>query len=118
MPAALCDGLFFLIAGTVGCRFCLGHSLRHLRFDCVEIEARAVLHWREFQESLDFLAHYLLYEYEAPELELEPVEILLPTILRPVVRQTRALERIQAQIGNVRYVRMSLLSRASRQAGR
>jgi hypothetical protein len=36
----------------------------------------ASLHRRKFQEGLDFLAHHLLDEHEAPELELEPIEIL------------------------------------------
>src|SRR5208283_2560542 len=67
-------------------------------------------HGRVVEESLDFLGHYLLDEYEAPELELEPIEVLLGAILRTVAGPARALERIQAQVGDVRHVRVGLFT--------
>ena len=41
---------------------------------------------------------------------LEPIEVLLPTVLGPVVGPARALERIEAQVGDVRHVRMGLFA--------
>src|SRR5215216_1671863 len=68
---------FLLLAGTFAGCLCLLHPFRHLRFHCIKVETRAALHWREIQEGLEFLSHHLLDEDEAPELELEPVEVLL-----------------------------------------
>jgi len=65
----LCSSV--LVAGSFYRRFRLDHPFRYLRLDGVEVEARASLHRWRFQEGLDFLAHYLRHEHEAPELELE-----------------------------------------------
>ena len=54
---------------------------RHLGFHGIEVEARAALHRRVFEEGLEFLAHHLLDEHKAPELILEPVEVLLRRLL-------------------------------------
>src|ERR1035438_5023856 len=100
-----------LVAGAFGCRFRLGHSLRHLRFDGVEVEARASLHRRVLEEGLEFLTHYLLNEHETPELIHEPItEVKLRTLFRPVVGYARALEGIDPQVGDVRHVRMGFLT--------
>ena len=99
-----------LIARAFGSRFRLLHLFRHLRFDRVKIEARAPLHRRKLDEGLDCLAHDLLDEYEAPELKLEPIEILLRAFLRPVVWPTCALERIQPQISDVRHIGLCLFT--------
>ena len=85
----------YSIAGTLCCRLCLLHPLRHLRFDGLEIETRAALHRREVEERLQFFAYDLLNEDKTPELVLEPVEILLPAFLRSIVWPARALERIK-----------------------
>ena len=62
------------------------------------------------EEGLEFLAHHLLDEHEAPELVLEPVEVLLRAFFRAVVGPAGALERIEAQVGDVGHVRMGLLA--------
>ena len=66
------------------------HPFLHLRFHSVQVEARALLHRRIFKEGLKFLADDLLDEHKAPELILEPVEVLLRTFFRPVVRPAGA----------------------------
>lgn len=73
------------VARAFGSCFRLRNPFFQFCFDGVEIEARAALHRREFDEGLEFLAHYLLNEDEAPELVFEPVEILLCAVLRSVV---------------------------------
>src|SRR4029453_17582519 len=50
------------------------------------------------------LAHYLLDEHKTPELELEPIEVLLRAFFRPIVWPPLALKRIETQVdqgGNV-----------------
>src|SRR6266436_3846842 len=88
----------FLLAGAFARRLRLGHLFRHLRFHCVKIETRAPLHWRVIEEGLQFLRHHLLDKDKAPELELEPIEVLLPAFFRPIVWPARALERIEAKV--------------------
>src|SRR5262249_33694721 len=39
----------------------------------LEVEARALLHWRELDRRQRQFLHLLLHEHEAPELVLEPV---------------------------------------------
>src|SRR5262249_1595300 len=62
------------------------------------------------KEGLEFLGHYLLDEHKAPELELEPIEVLLCTFLRAIVRPALALERIEPKVDQVRHVNMSLFT--------
>ena len=50
----------------------------------------ALLHWRVFEEGLELLAHDFLNEDKSPELELEPIEVLLCPLFRPVVGPARA----------------------------
>ena len=69
--------VILLLAGAFARRLRLLHLFRHLRFHCVEVEARAPLHRRVIQEGLEFLAYHLLDEHKAPELILEPIEVLL-----------------------------------------
>ena len=99
-----------LLAGAFARRLRLGHPFPQLRFDCVKIEACAPLHRRVIEEGLDFLAHYLLDEHEAPEFILEPIEVLLGSFFRPVVGPARAFKWIKAKIGDVRHVRMGLFT--------
>src|SRR5881296_1243920 len=99
-----------LLAGAFGGRLRLFHLFRHFSFDRVKIETRAALHWRVIEEGLEFLAHYLLDEYKAPELELEPIEVLLPTFFRPMARPAHALKRIEAKVGDIRHVHMRLFT--------
>ncbi len=58
----------------------LGHG-RPGRFDLrlhrFEVEARAALHRRELDGRLREFGHLLLHENKTPELELEPIEVLL-----------------------------------------
>ena len=98
------------MARAFGSCFRLRNPFFQFCFDGVEIEARAALHRREFDEGLEFLAHYLLNEDEAPELVFEPVEILLCAVLRSVVGPACAFEWIEAQVGDVRHVRPGFLA--------
>src|SRR5436305_10535789 len=100
-----------LLAGTLAGCLRLLHLFRHLRFHSVKVEARAALHWRIIQEGLELLAHYLLHEDKAPELELEPIEVLLPTFFGPIVWPALALERIETQVDQVRHIRFSLFTK-------
>src|SRR5256886_10804168 len=86
------------------------HLFRHLRLDGIKVETRASLHRWEFEEGLEFLAHHLLDKHKAPELELEPIEVLLRAVFRSVVGPALALERIEAQVNQVRYVNVRLFT--------
>src|SRR4051812_5793049 len=99
-----------LLPAAFAGRLSLLHAFTHLRFDRVEVEARARLHRWVFEKCLDFLPHYLLDKDEAPELELEPIEVLLASFFRSVVRPARALEGIEAQVSDVRHVRLRLIT--------
>ena len=99
-----------LVAGAFRSCFCLFHSSPHFRFDSVKVETRAALHGRILEEGLELFAYHLLDEYEAPELELEPIEVLLPSFFRPIVGPACALERIETQVGDVGHVGMGLFT--------
>src|SRR6266581_4123309 len=101
---------YLLLAGAFACRLRLLHLFPHLRFHGIKIEARASLHWREFEESLEFLAHHLLDENKAPELELEPIEVLLSSFFRPIVWPALALKRIETQVDQIRHIRFGLFT--------
>src|SRR5438309_6406386 len=88
----------FLLAGALARRLRLGHLFRHLCFDCVKIETRAPLHRWVIEEGLEFLGHHLLDKDKAPELELEPIEVLLRPLFGSVLRPALAPERIKAQV--------------------
>src|SRR4051794_24213064 len=98
------------VAGAFACLLGLGHPLAHFSFHGVEVEARAALHGRIVKERLQFLAHHLLHEHKAPELELEPVEVLLTAFFGTVVWPALPLKRIQAQIGKIGHVNVRLLT--------
>src|SRR3984893_3368162 len=80
------------------------------RFNSVEVEARPLLHRRELDRSHGKLLHLLLDKHEAPEFGFVPVEELLCPKLRPAIGPTRTLERIEAQVGQVRNVRPVLVT--------
>src|SRR5215831_16910504 len=82
------------------------HPFRHFRFHGVQVKTGPLLHRREIKERLEFLSHYLLDEHETPELELEPIEVLLRSFFCSIVRPALTLEWIQAQIDQVRYINM------------
>src|SRR5215470_12714147 len=65
-----------------------------------EIEARALLHRREIEEGLRCLCHLVLDEDEAPKL------VGVPIVERQRSGETRALERIEAQVDEGRPVRL------------
>src|SRR5438034_6083247 len=102
--------LFLLLAGTFAGCLCLLHPFRHLRFHSVKIEARAPLHRRVIEEGLEFLAHHLLDEDKAPELELEPIEVLLRAFFRPIVWPSLALEWIETQVDQIWHVNVRLFT--------
>src|SRR5258707_10981369 len=79
-----------------------------LRLDRIEVEARAFLHRRELDGSHRQFLDLALDENEAPELVLEPVEVLLRAFLGTGVGPARALERIETQVDQVGYVRLGL----------
>src|SRR5262249_51900601 len=80
------------------------------RFHSVKIEARAPLHWWVIDERLEFLGHHLLDEHKTPELILEPIEVLLRSVLCPVSGPTLTFERIEPQVDQVGHVRVGLLT--------
>src|SRR5216117_3374779 len=102
--------MLLLLASALGSRLRLFHLFRHLRFDGIKIETRAFLHWRIIEKGLQFLAHHLLDENKAPELELEPIEVLLRAFFRPIVWPALTLEGIEAQVDQVRYVNLRLIT--------
>src|SRR5438094_9296612 len=102
--------MLLLLASALGSRLRLLHLFRHFSFDRVKIETRAPLHWRVIEEGLEFLAHHLLDEYKAPELELEPIEVLLRAFFRSVVGPALALERIETQVDQIRHVNVRLFT--------
>src|SRR5947199_5193166 len=110
-PSAV-SGIYFtlLLAGAFAGRLRLLHLFPHFRFHGIKIETRAPLHWRVIEEGLEFLAHHLLDEDKTPELELEPVEVLLPAFFGPVPRPAHALKRIETKVGDVRYVHVRLFT--------
>ena len=87
-----------LVAGSVARFLRLFHFLTQLRFNSIEVEARATLHRRVLEEGLDFLAHHLLDEHKAPELILEPLKIFLRPFFCAIAGPAGAFERIEAQV--------------------
>src|ERR1700730_2129190 len=83
---------------------------RDFRFHSIEIEACALLHWRELDRSHGQLLHLVLNEYETPEFVLEPVKVLLRPVFSPAIRPARALERIETKVGQKGYVRLGLVT--------
>src|SRR3954452_812973 len=81
-----------------------------LRLHGVEVEARALLHRRKLDRRHGELLHLLLHEDEAPELVLEPLEILLRAGLGAVLRPARALEGIEAKVGQIGDVDLGLVA--------
>src|SRR5215218_7332084 len=71
------------------------------RFHGIEVEARAPLHRRELDRCHGQLLYLLLDKHEAPEFIFEPLEVLLRPGFGPAVGPARALERVEAQIGQV-----------------
>src|SRR5438034_5606061 len=108
--AARGEDSFVLLASAFGGRLRLFHLFRHLGFHGIKIETRTLLHRRVIKEGLEFLAHHLLDEDKAPELELEPIEVLLRAVFRSVVGPALTLERIETQVDQVRHVNMRLLT--------
>ena len=82
------------VAGALTRRLRLSHPLGHFGLYGVEVETRPSLHRRVFEEGLEFLAYQLLNKDKAPELELEPIKLLLRPFRRSVVGPTLALEGI------------------------
>ena len=81
-----------------------------LRFDGIEIKARSTLHRREFDRRHREFFHLLLDKDEAPELVFEPVEILLGPFLGSAIGPARSLERIEAEIDQIGYVRLGFIT--------
>ena len=93
---------------------CLFTHCRPGRFDFrlhgIEVEARALLHWRELHRSHCELLNLLLHKHEAPEFILEPIEVLLRSDLGPAVGPARTLEWIEAQVDQVGHVRLGFIA--------
>src|SRR5262245_24990400 len=73
------------------------HLLLAPGLECVEVEARALLHRRELEERLRRLVNLLLDVGEAPELEHKPVVVRDRPVV-PAVVHARALERIKTEV--------------------
>src|SRR5437764_8940242 len=93
-----------LLASAFGGGLRLLHLFRHFSFNRVKVETRAFLHWRIFEKGLEFLAHHLLDENKAPELELEPIEVLLRAFFSTIVWPALALKRIKTQVDQIGHV--------------
>jgi hypothetical protein len=78
-----------------------------LRFHGLEIEARALLHGRIIDGRHGQLAHYLLNEHEAPELILEPGEIVLRSA-ESSYRIVKTFERIETKVRQYGCVNLDL----------
>ena len=81
-----------------------------LRFYRIQIETRALLHRRELDGRHGELRDLLLDKHEAPELVLEPVEVLKRPFFRQILRPARALERIESEVRQKRYVGLGLVA--------
>src|SRR5262249_29096961 len=81
-----------------------------LRLHGIEVEAGPLLHRRVLDRSHGQLFDFLLDEHEAPEFVLEPVEVLLGTGSGPALGPARALEGIEAKVGQERHVDVGLLA--------
>src|SRR5882724_528497 len=101
-PAVSVIYVTLLLAGAFAGRLGLLHPFGHFRFHRIKVETRAPLHRRVIEKGLEFLAHHLLDEDKAPELELEPIEVLLSTFFCAMSRPAHALKRIEAKVGDIR----------------
>src|SRR5207237_9413831 len=54
--------------------------------------------------------HHLPDEDKAPELELEPIEVLLRAFFRPIVWPALALKRIETQVDQIGHVNVRLFT--------
>src|SRR5262249_46297733 len=90
-----------LLASALARRLCFLHPFCHLRFHSVKVEARAPLHRWVIDEGLEFLGHHLLDEHKTPELELEPIEVLLRSFFRSVAGPTLTLKWIESKVDQV-----------------
>src|SRR3954451_4827616 len=90
-----------LLPSAFGSRLRLLHPFPHFGFHGLQVKACAALHRPEIKEGLEFHAHYLLDKHKAPELKLEPIEVLLSALFRSVVGPALALEWIEAQVRDV-----------------
>src|SRR4051812_28635580 len=80
------------------------------RLHGIEVEAGALLHRRKLDRSHGQLLYLLLDKHEAPEFVLEPVEVLLCPGLSPTVGPARALEGIEAKVGNIGHIRLGFVA--------
>src|SRR5580765_365851 len=80
------------------------------RLHGIEVEARALLHRRKLDRRHRQLFHLLLNKHKAPEFVFEPVEVLLRAFFRPTIGPARALERIEAKIGQIGYVSLGFFT--------
>src|SRR5207245_9413312 len=69
---------------------------------------RLALHGRVIERGVQVRAEDLMDERETPELELEPIEVLLPAFFRPIVGPALALKRIEAQVDQIGNVHLRL----------
>src|SRR6476661_3202844 len=80
------------------------------RLHSIEVEARALLHRRKLDRRHRQLFHLLLHKHKAPEFVFEPVEVLLRAFFRPTIRPARALEWIEAKIGQIGHVNLGFFA--------
>src|SRR3954452_24508880 len=80
------------------------------RLHGIEDETRALLHRRKLDRRHRQLFHLLLNKYKAPEFVFEPVEVLLRAFFTPVIGPARALEWIEAKIGQIGHVNLGFFA--------
>jgi hypothetical protein len=83
---------------------------RDFRLYGIKVEARARLHWRELDRGHGQLFDSLLDKYEAPEFVLEPSEVILRPLFAPAIGPARALERIEAKVGDIGHIRLGFVT--------
>src|ERR1700730_4528297 len=79
-------------------------------FHGTEVEARALLHWREFNRGHGQLLDLLLDKHETPEIVIERVEVLLGSVFGPAIGPAGALKRIETKVDQEGYVRLGLVA--------
>src|SRR5580698_3756361 len=75
-----------------------------MRFDRLQVEARALLHRWVLDRTLRHLANFLLYKLETPKLVGKPVVERQRTV--GAVRKVHAFERVKTNVGQDRPIHL------------
>src|SRR5438477_8973962 len=78
------------------------------RLHGLEVEARALLHGWELDGRHSQFLYLLLNKHKAPEFVLEPLKVFLRPRSSLIKRPSRALERVQSQVGQEGHIYLGL----------